>query len=123
MISGVVNADREAVLRVTVVAPDGRRHRVDAVVDTGFSGDLTLPAPVIAAFGLSWLGREQGILADGTTEMFEVYSATIEWDGRRRSIEVEAVNAQPLVGMNLLHRHSLRMDVIDGGAVEVRALP
>jgi predicted aspartyl protease len=93
------------------------------VIDTGFSGDLTLPTAVIMSLGLVWLGREPGILADGSTDLFDVYSAVALWDGQPRSVEVEAANTQPLVGMNLLHRHSLRLEVVNGGAVEINALP
>jgi clan AA aspartic protease len=96
---------------------------VDGVIDTGFSGDLTLPTAIIASLGLTWLGREPRILADGSTDLFDVYSATVVWDGQPRPIEVQAPNTQPLVGMNLLHRHSLRMEVVNGGSVEIIALP
>jgi predicted aspartyl protease len=96
---------------------------VDGVIDTGFSGDLTLPMGVIASLALTWLGRETGILADGSTDLFDVYSAIVLWEGGTRSVEVEAAYTQPLVGMNLLHRHSLQMEVIEGGAVQIDPLP
>lgn len=123
MITGIVNADREAVIRLLVVGSSGRQQTVDAVIDTGFSGDLTLPASVITSLGLNWLGREPGMLADGSTDLFDVYSAAVLWEGQVQAIEVEAANTQPLVGMNLLHRYSIRIDVVDGGAVEISALP
>ena len=123
MITGTVTADCEAVIRLVVVGPNQQQHTVDGVIDTGFSGDLTLPPAVIATLGLTWLGREPGILADGSTDLFEVYSAIVLWDGQQRSIEVEAANTQPLVGMNLLRRHSLHMEIIPGGPVEIVALP
>ena len=123
MITGMVNADIEAVILLVVVGPNRQQRTVDGVIDTGFSGDLTLPTAVIASLGLTWLGREPGILADGTTDLFDVYSAVVLWDGQPRSIEVEAANTQPLVGMNLLHRHSLHMEVVNGGPVQISSLP
>ena len=123
MITGSVNADIEAVIRLPVVGPHRQQRTVEGVIDTGFSGDLTLPTAVIASLGLTWLGREQGILADGSTDLFVVYSATVVWDGQPRPIEVQAADAQPLVGMNLLHRHSLRINIVKGGPVEIVALP
>ncbi|MBI3466656.1 MAG: clan AA aspartic protease [Planctomycetes bacterium] len=123
MITGTVNADCEAVILLVVVGPTRQQRTVDAVIDTGFSGDLTLPSAVIAALGLKWLGRERGILADGSTDLFDVYSAAVLWDGQPRSIEVEAANTPPLVGMHLLHRHSLHMEVVNGGPVEISSLP
>jgi predicted aspartyl protease len=82
-----------------------------------------MPTAVIASRGLTWLGREPGILADGSTDLFDVYSAVVLWDGEPRSIEVEAANTQPLVGMNLLHRHSLHVEVVNGGPVQISSLP
>ncbi len=119
MITGKVNAELEAIVRLEVAGPNGRRHGVDAVIDTGFSGHLTLPDSVIDSLALTWLGREPGILADGRTDLFEVFAAEVLWDGNRRAIEIQAANTQPLVGMSLLHRHSLFIDVADGGRVEI----
>ena len=123
MITGMVNADIEAVIQLVVVGPNRQQRTVDAVIDTGFSGDLTLSTAVIASLSLTWLGRELGILADGSTDLFDVYSAVVLWDGQPRSIEVEAADTQPLVGMNLLHRHSLHMEVVNGGPVQISSLP
>jgi clan AA aspartic protease len=123
MITGIISANLEAVILLVVVGPNRQQLTVSGVLDTGFSGDLTLPASVIASLGLAWLGREPGILADGSTDLFDVYSAVVLWDGQPRPIEVEAANAQPLVGMNLLHRHSLHMEVVNGGPVQITPLP
>ena len=123
MITGMVNADIEAVIQLVVVGPNRQQRTVDAVIDTGFSGDLTLSTAAIASLSLTWLGRELGILADGSTDLFDVYSAVVLWDGQPRSIEVEAANTQPLVGMNLLHRHSLHMEVVNGGPLQISSLP
>jgi clan AA aspartic protease len=91
--------------------------------DTGFTGFLTLPAVLIAALGLPWLCRQPGILADGSVDVFDVYTATVLWDGQSRTVEVEAADAEPLVGMSLLDYHSLRIDVLAGGVVTIMALP
>jgi predicted aspartyl protease len=52
MISGEVNAYREAVVRLPVRSPRGREQAIEAIVDTGFNGYLTLPPDVIAELGL-----------------------------------------------------------------------
>jgi len=36
MITGVVTADREAVIRLSVRGPTDQEHEVEAVIDTGF---------------------------------------------------------------------------------------
>ena len=122
MISGRVNENREAVISLTLIGLVGEKHEIEAVIDTGFSGDLTLPDEVAASLGLTWLGREPGVLADGSTDLFDVYAGSVVWNGEPRVVEVAAANAQPLVGMNLLHGHSLRIDVVVDGHVEIAEL-
>lgn len=123
MITCVVNADLEALLRVTVRGPNGQVCEVDALIDTGFSGDLTLPSGLIAALGLPWLSTQEGMLADGSVQDFDVFAATVIWDGAPRMVELSASDAIPLLGMNLLRDHELRVEVRDGGAVTIQALP
>ncbi len=101
----------------------GHPHDFDPIIDTGFSGYLTLPSPVIAALGLPWLCRQHGILADGTIQILDVFTATANWEGRARLVEVDAVNAQSLLGMSMLQGHELWMEVVSGGNVRIRALP
>jgi predicted aspartyl protease len=43
MITGVVNANREATMRLVVTGPDGQQVDTEAIIDTGFTGFLTLP--------------------------------------------------------------------------------
>ena len=123
MITGVVNANREAIIRLVVTGPSGQQQDTEAIIDTGFTGFLTLPSARIAALGLSWRSRQPGILADGSVDIFDVYVASVMWDGQPRTVEVEAAETEPLVGMSLLDRHSLRIDVLRGGVVTVSALP
>jgi clan AA aspartic protease len=123
MIIGMVNANLEATIRLGVISLQGHPQDIEAVIDTGFTGFLTLPPALVTALGLSWLCRQPGILADGRVEYFDVYIATVIWDGQPHTIEVEVADTEPLVGMSLLDRHSLRIDVLSGGAVTISALP
>ena len=56
MISGIVNTGIEAVLQLVVCGSDGEGHEFEGVVDTGFSGDLTLPTEAIESLDLTWCG-------------------------------------------------------------------
>jgi clan AA aspartic protease len=123
MVTGVVNAALEATLRIVVLDTRGQPSEIETVVDTGFSGFLTLPPPLIAALALPWLCRQLGVLADGQVHIFDVYNATIIWDGQPRTVEVEAVDAQPLLGMALLRGHDLRVQVVPGGPVCIVVVP
>lgn len=123
MIAGMVNASREATIRLMVLGPQGLQQEIEAIIDTGFTGFLTLPLPLVTTLGLAWLCRQPGIVADGRVEYFDVYVATVIWDGQPRTVEVEAADTEPLVGMSLLEHHALRIDVLNGGTVTITALP
>jgi len=123
MISGTVNADLEAIVTLLVQDASGQAHQVDAVIDTGFNRYLTLPLASIAAWSLPWLSQEQGFLADSSVQGFDVHEATIIWDGQPRTVETEAVDTQPLIGMAMLANHDLQMQVKDGGPVTIQAIP
>ena len=71
---------------------------------------------------LPWRGRGLITLANGTDDQCDIYAATIVWDGRRRSILVEAAETAPLRGMTPLHGYRLHIEVIDGGSVIIGAL-
>ena len=123
MIAGMVNANREATIWLMVLSPQGHQQEIEAIIDTGFTGFLTLPPLLVTTLGLSWLCRQPGILADGRVEYFDVYVTTAIWDGQPRTVEIEAADTDPLVGMSLLEHHSLRIDVLNGGIVTITALP
>ncbi len=123
MIYGTVNADREAVLRLQVSGLPGQSQEIEAVVDTGFTGFLTLPLSVIAALGLIRISRGRAILANGSEEVFDIYEAQIDWDGQTRIIEADAAEVEPLIGMSMLYGYELRVRVVDGGTVTIEALP
>ena len=122
MITGYVNADREPVVSIRVHDISGAVHNLAAIVDTGFTGWLTLPPDVIAALGLPWNELGEAILADGSQVLFDVYEAAIEWDGSVISISIDESDSEPLIGMALMDGFRiLRVDV-DGGPVEIKRM-
>ncbi len=127
MILGIVNANREATTQIVILGLGGEPHEtaieIEAIIDTGFTGFLTVPPALIQRLALPWLCREPGILADGSVENFDVYVATVMWNGERRTIEVEAVESDSLLGMGMLDRHSLLIEVEEGGSVAISPLP
>ena len=123
MMTGIVNANGEAMLRVVVGDLATQRIVIDALIDTGYTGNLTLPPSTIAALNLPWRGSEEGVLGDGSTQMFDVYSATIIWDGGFRTIKVNESDTDPLLGVGLLYGYEVCIQTISGGTVTVKALP
>jgi Fe2+ transport system protein FeoA len=55
--------------------------------------------------------------------MFNVFEASVIWDGQMRSIEINESEAEPLVGMGLLEGYELNIQGVAGGSVTIKALP
>jgi clan AA aspartic protease len=123
MITGAVDANLEARVPVFVQDASGHFQQTETVIDSGFTGYLTLPTSVVASLGLPWRGHGHGVLADGSVTIFDVYTATVLWDGHPRILIVDAVAVESLLGMASLHRHEVRIQVIDRGSVTIEALP
>lgn len=122
MITGVVKSD-EARVRLKVKGRRGREQEVEAVIDSGFTGALTLPPALIAALGLRWRSVDRATLADGSTCVFQVYVGKLLWDGKVRSVLVAEADADPLLGMRLLRGYELKVQIRARGKVTIKRLP
>lgn len=121
MIQGAVNAAYEAVITLSVQGPEGQAQEVDAVVDTGFTGFLTLPPALITELDLPFETTGHATLADGSEVSFDTYRVTVLWEGQLRYVLADAGNTTPLVGMSLLDMHDLSIRVRNGGQVLIEA--
>ena len=125
MITGIVNFHHEPTISLALLqaATQEQSQAVEAILDTGFSGSLTLPRGVIDTLGLAFRSRGSAELADGSEIQFDIFAATVLWDGSPRSILVEAAETDSLLGMSLLYGHEIRIRAVDGGLVTVERLP
>ena len=92
------------------------------MVDTGANGFLTLPPRLIAEMGFPFISVGRATLADGSEVAFDVHAVAVLWDGRLRRVEAYASDTTPLVGMRLLGRHSLYVEVEAGGRVAIQPM-
>lgn len=122
MIEGVVNADYEAVVTLSLRGPAGQEQEIDAVIDTGYTGYLTLPRALVTELGLPFESRGRATLADGSEETFDIYGVTVLWDSQVRYVATLKTDGTPLVGMSLLDSYSLYVEITDGGRVIVQAM-
>lgn len=122
MMYGIVDQNREATIRLVVGNADIQRQVINAVIDTGLTGFLTLPLVVLTTLNLRPYSREEGTLGDGSTCVFDVYRGIVIWDGEFRQIDINASEASPLVGMSLLYGYRVQFDAIEGGAVTIQSL-
>jgi clan AA aspartic protease len=121
VIEGLVNDANEAVLTLLLQGPEGRQREVEAVIDTGFSGFLTVTPTLVSELGLVFEGLARATLADGSETTFPYYAVSVRWDGQNRYVEAGAADTTPLVGMRLLENHNLYMEIEDGGRVVIEA--
>ena len=92
----------------------------DVILDTGFTGWLTLPEQVIRELGLRKTGNYFATLASGEVEQFDYYVTGMVWHGRLRWIEVLQSIDQSLPGMELLRENWITMLARDGGDVIIQ---
>jgi clan AA aspartic protease len=122
MMQGYVNTNYEAVISV-VVSHNGKLMSVNAVIDTGFTGFLSLSSKIIADLELPWSYRDRATLGDGSETLFDIHDANVIWDGQFREIEINSADTEPLLGMSMLRGYRLEVDTIQGGLVTIKALP
>lgn len=122
MARGSVNDDLEAVITVRVLGGNGIELDVDAILDTGFTGSLTLPKSIVDQLGFASPIRGLARMADGTISEFDVFEAEVMLDQGWVTIFVSAVGRHPLIGMTLLAGHLIKIGVEPGGDVEITPL-
>jgi clan AA aspartic protease len=123
MMIGNVNSRREAIIQFAVLGDNNQRQGIKAIIDTGYTGFLTLPSIIITTLELTWYMQEEGLLGDGSLCMFNVYEASVIWDGQIKPIEINESETEPLVGMGLLEGYELNIQGFAGGLVTIKALP
>ncbi|MFN7760838.1 MAG: clan AA aspartic protease [Pseudanabaena sp.] len=121
MMQGYVNKNCEATILV-VVRNNDKLKSINAVIDTGFTGFLSLPNEIITELDLPWSYRDRGTLGDGSEVLFDIYDAVAIWDGKSQEIEVNSAETDPLVGMSMLRGYRLQVDTIEGELVIITDL-
>ena len=121
MIQGVVNDAHEAVVTLSLRGPTGRVRDIEAVIDTGYTGFLTLPTTLVTEIGLPFAYIGRAFLANDDEVSFDVHDVTVLWDGLPKHIKADATGSTPLVGMLLLDKHDLNIEVESGGRVTIQA--
>lgn len=122
MMEGRVVEAREVVVPLVSVDSSGQPWEIDATIDTGFNGWLTLPAEAIRQIGCEWVRDDVALLAGHHPVVCEYYRDALFWHGKLRNVEVVQLEHEPLVGMGLLEDCRLLIEVADGGRVVIEPL-
>ena len=109
----------EAWVTTQVLDDAGELQQCEVIVDTGFTGWLTLPVADIRRLGLVIVGYRHSITASGKSERFAYYETWVLWHGNLRWVEILQSIDQPLLGMELLEGSVVTVDARDGGEVVI----
>ena len=114
----------EAWIAVSVMDAYGDLQQCEVIVDTGFTGWLTLPEADIRRLGLVRAGSRDSITASGNAESFDYYETWVSRHGQLHEIDVCQSIDQPLLGTGLLEGSRVAVDAWDGGdAIIAEARP
>lgn len=105
------------------VIGSAQRTKIEAVLDTGFTGYLTLPSNLINHLRLQLIGTRNVILGDGSNVTLDLHRAKVLWHNIERIVYVLRSDAELLVGMSLLHGSRGTLDVVTNGNVTIDVLP
>ena len=122
MIRGKVNVNQQALINVDFMDGEGRPRPLEVILDTGFTGYLSLPRESINQLGLSSVGQRTFELANGELFEFQVYLESVSWHGRPSDVLILESDSVPLLGMTLLWGSRVTMDALDGGEVTIEEL-
>ena len=121
--TGNVSVRGELLLPIRLFDTNGHVHRVEAVVDTGFSGYLSLPRDAIRQLGVTAAEPVEMELATNLVVTVPSYEGVVQWRGEQRLIEVLEAEGTPLIGTALLWGSLLTAEMTDNGAVAIGPLP
>ena len=120
--TGMVTADREAVIDLRIRGSGDQEIQVEAVIDTGFTGFLTLPKRLIDHLALAFMGPTRAVLADGHEVSLDVFEAAVIWDDQEKSVPALAAEGSILVGMAMLAGYRVTLEMEDNGVVMIESL-
>ncbi len=109
--------------RITLSLPQiGAELDVEFIVDTGFAGDLALPAHLARLLEGTFSGLGERRLANGQHLNCRTYEIMLDWDDELRPTEVLILEGDPLLGTVILRDHLIQMEMTDGGELSVEPL-
>jgi clan AA aspartic protease len=117
--TGTVNSNLEATVTVNVLLPSGAAVSLEAVIDTGFNGFLTLPADEIARLELPAIGFVDAVLGDGSEVELATFRARLAWEGQSRDVNILEAEGGPLLGAGLLADCELTVLFVANGRVSI----
>lgn len=88
---------------------------LNALIDTGFDGDLCLPVPVAVSLGFELVGQEAVEYADGRRDRQLVFVGLVSFLGEERPANIVLTNGgDTLIGTGLFEDKTVTIDFATG---------
>lgn len=127
MPTGYLDKNGDPYVSVEVANPLGWKQKFDCLIDTGFTGFLSIPMLQAFPIGLLLRGTMKVVLADGSTQdkLTCLGSASLESEVNVGLIIIEPRSNQVLLGMDFLRKFGkkLMIDPINRIVELTSALP
>ena len=122
MITGRIDDRGQAKVPLEIRARSGRFHSLEAIVDTGFSGYLTLDPEAVEQLDLRPMRTIDVSLAGNLRRTLNTFRGQVVWHHHLRTVRILEANGIPLVGMRLLAGSLLTVQVREGGQVLIEEM-
>ncbi|MEA5513427.1 clan AA aspartic protease [Nodularia sp. UHCC 0506] len=121
MITGIIKSGHPTV-NVIFRLPNKPDFTIEFVIDTGFTGELSLPPAAVTLMGLPFLYELPANLANNSWVDIPIHEAVIIWNSEERLVNVLATGKRPLLGTALLDGYELSIQFIEGGLITIKKL-
>ncbi len=119
MINGRVTEDLKAEINIAISVDDGGWNSLDAVIDTGFNGQLALPEETVRSLGLVLDRFRRVTPAIGGARVVASGYVQLRWEDAAIPARVIQAGTEPLLGMALLLNHRITIDAVPDGPVTI----
>ena len=121
MILGTVRDQIEIMIPLELFDADGQSKTIPFVLDSGFTGYLSLSAANVRELQLAPKGLQPGILADGTSVAMRLVEVSVMWHGVMQQVDAQVLG-EPLIGTRMLKGSELRAKFEPNGDVTISEL-
>lgn len=112
----------EPLLPLRLRGPEGKLIDINAVIDTGYTGSLTITQALADDLELARRSGGKAILADGSSREFDTYKVEVQWGDSWKPIIASALGDESLIGMSLLLGTKMTIEITSAGRLEIEPL-
>lgn len=123
MISAQITLDNEALVYLKLIGNTGIQADIPFIIDTGFSGFLSLPQSWMDALGYPVNGSDRVTLADGSHIEVNLHDGKVVWDGQTKDVLIHCLGGDALIGMSIMSEYLLHLPIRISSTGTLTALP